>query len=174
MASPSQLLERPLSPHHFDRRHLLIAAATAAGAAGASLLLAHKAEASAAREIYTGLLSRTAAGGFDVVAYVTQGRPVEGTRAHAATWKDVAWRFASAEHRAAFLADPERYAPAYGGHCAWAAAQGYRAKGDPRHWRVVGGRLFLNYNAAVHRDWEKDIPRFIAAADANWPRLRQG
>jgi hypothetical protein len=148
-------------------------------ALGAGLLLAGalvglRPTMASARPFYTGLVSRTAAGGFDVVAHHLEGRALEGSRAIVTQWSGVFWRFASDEHRTAFNADPERFAPAYGGHCAWAAAEGYLAKGDPRHWRIVEGRLFLNYNAAVHRDWEKDIPRFIASADANWPRLKRG
>lgn len=70
-------------------------------------------------------------------------------------------------------AEPERFAPAYGVHCAWAAAQGYKAKGDPRHWKIVGGRLFLKDDAHVQKTWQTDIPGFIVSADGNWPRLRQ-
>jgi YHS domain-containing protein len=125
---------------------------------------------SAAQEggIYTGLLSRTGAGGHDVVAYFREGRPVRGVSRFSHEWRGATWRFASAANRDAFAANPAAYAPAYGGHCAWAAAQGYKAKGDPEHWRIVDGRLFLNYNADVQQKWEKDIPGFIAAADGSW------
>ena len=124
-------------------------------------------------EIYTDLVRGTGAGGFDVVAYVTVGRPVQGSVQFTHAWNGAVWRFANAANRDAFAAAPERFAPAYGGHCAWAAAQGYKAKGDPRHWKIVGGRLFLNYDASVQKTWETDIPGFIASADGNWPRLRQ-
>lgn len=124
-----------------------------------------------AGEIHTRGLSSTAAGGHDVVAYFTEGRPVPGEARFTHHWRGAAWRFSSAANRDAFAAGPERYAPAYGGHCAWAAAQGYRAAGDPRHWRIIDGRLFLNFNAEVHRNWERDIPGFIRAADGEWPRL---
>jgi hypothetical protein len=139
-------------------------------AAGATVLPAYvqKAQARAA-EIYTGILSNTAVGGHDPVAYVTQGRPVPGARDITLTWKGASWRFANAGNRETFRADPERYAPAYGGYCAWAVAQNYRAKGDPRHWKIVEGRLYLNYDAQVQATWEKDIPGFIRKADANWP-----
>jgi hypothetical protein len=119
-------------------------------------------------EIYTGTLSSLAAGGHDVVAYFTEGRPVEGSPAFTHRWKDATWRFASAAARDAFAAAPERYAPSYGGHCSWAASQGYRASGDPRQWRIVDGRLFFNYDARVHRTWLGDPPGFIRAADRNW------
>jgi YHS domain-containing protein len=118
--------------------------------------------------IYTGLLSRTGAGGHDVVADFREGKPVRGASRFTHEWRGATWRFATVANRDAFAANPEAFAPAYGGHCAWAAAQGYKAKGDPENWRIVDGRLFLNYNADVQRKWEKDIPGFIASADSKW------
>lgn len=112
-----------------------------------------------------------AAGGYDVVAYFARGEAVRGSRTHQARWNGATWRFSSAENRDAFVANPARYAPAYGGFCAWAAAENYLAPGDPRHWRIVDGRLFLNFNASVHRRWERDVPGNVARADANWPGL---
>lgn len=154
-----------MAPHFtFGRRPLLaMAAAAMIGSTGLSF--------AAGPEIYTGTLSSLAAGGYDVVAYFTEGRPVRGSAAHTHRWKGATWRFASAAAREAFAANPERYAPAYGGHCSWAASQGYRASGDPLQWRIVDGRLFLNYNASVHRTWLTDTAGFIRAADRNWPAL---
>ena len=94
--------------------------------------------------VYTGRFSDVALGGFDPVAYFTDGKPVEGSRQFAFTWKGATWRFAPQANLEAFSADPERYAPQYGGYCAWAAARNYLAPGDPRHWRILGGRLYLN------------------------------
>lgn len=111
--------------------------------------------------------------GYDPVAYFTQGQPVPGTAAHAAEWNGVTWHFASADNRAAFLADPDAFAPQYGGYCAWAVAEGYTAPIDPRAWRIVDGRLYLNFSPRIQRRWERDIPGFIARADANWPNLRR-
>jgi hypothetical protein len=70
-----------------------------------------------------------------------------------------------------FEANPERYLPAYGGYCAWAVAQGYLAKGDPQHWAIRDGRLYLNYNESVQDRWLKDTEGFIRQADANWPKI---
>jgi hypothetical protein len=109
--------------------------------------------------------------GTDVVAYATEGRPVPGSAAFAHEWQGATWRFASAAHRDRFAADPARHAPAYGGFCAWAVSEGYTAPIDPAAWKIVDGRLFLNYDRAVQRRWERDIPGRIARADANWPRL---
>ncbi|WP_137127962.1 YHS domain-containing (seleno)protein [Roseomonas sp. HF4] len=109
--------------------------------------------------------------GTDVVAYVTEGRPVAGRADFTHAWRGATWRFASAANRDRFAADPERYAPAYGGFCAFAVSEGYTAPIDPNAWRIVDGRLYLNYNRSVQRRWEQDIPGRITRADANWPRL---
>ncbi len=109
--------------------------------------------------------------GTDVVAYVTEGRPVPGRAEFIHAWRGATWRFASAANRDRFAADRERYAPAYGGFCAYAVSEGYTAPIDPAAWRIVDGRLYLNYDRSVQRRWERDIPGRIARADANWPRL---
>lgn len=109
--------------------------------------------------------------GTDVVSYFTEGRVVRGRAEHSAEWDGVRWLFANAANRERFVADPTAHAPAYGGFCAWAVSQGYTAPTDPAAWRIVEGRLFLNYDQNIQRRWERDIPRFIALGDANWPRL---
>ena len=112
--------------------------------------------------------------GTDPVAYFTDGRPVEGSAEFELEWNGATWRFSSAAHRDLFRADPQRYAPQYGGYCAWAVSQGYTASTDPEAWRIVDGKLYLNYSADVQRKWERDVAGFIAKADAAWPRLLAG
>jgi YHS domain-containing protein len=146
------------------RRTLLVAAIAFALAVGLG-----RSEA-AQPAIYTGLLSSTAVGGFDPVSF-HDGAPVAGSRSISTTWMGATWRFASEANKARFVATPEAFAPAYGGYCAWAVSQGYTAKGDPRHWKVVDGRLYLNYDANVQKTWEKDIPGHITKADGNWPKV---
>jgi len=108
--------------------------------------------------------------GYDPVAYHSEGRAVEGSSKHEVVWKDAKWRFASASNRDRFKADPERYAPRYGGYCAWAVSQGYTADVDPENaWNIVEGKLYLNYSVAIKKKWEKDIPGHIQKANANWP-----
>lgn len=122
-------------------------------------------------EIHRGFGSNVAVGGHDPVAYFTEGKPVRGQPQFKTIWKGAEWRFATAANLAAFQANPARYAPQYGGYCAWAVSQGYTAKGDPQHWKIVGGKLYLNYNADVQSKWEKNIPGFITSADKNWPKV---
>jgi YHS domain-containing protein len=121
--------------------------------------------------VYTGFLSNVAVGGYDPVAYFTDGRPVRGNAQFRTTFRGYEYRFASAEHLAAFQANPTRYLPQYGGYCAWAVAQGYTAAGNPQNWRIVDGRLYLNYNDEIQRRWEGNIPGFIASANTNWPSV---
>lgn len=127
--------------------------------------------AAAEPEIYTGLFSKLAVGGYDPVAYFKGGAPAEGSDRFTLDYKGATWRFASAENLAAFRTEPEKYAPQYGGYCAWAVAQGKTAKGDPLYWRIVGGKHYLNYNADVQKRWEADIPALVKAADGNWPKV---
>lgn len=122
-------------------------------------------------EIYQGLVSGVGAGGYDVVAYFAEGQAVRGDATHVHRWRDANWYFASPENRDRFAANPSRYAPQYGGHCAWAASQGYTAKGDPRNWDVVDGKLYLNFNGSIQRRWQRDIPGHISRANANWPGI---
>lgn len=109
--------------------------------------------------------------GTDPVAYFAQGAPVPGDPAITHDWNGATWRFASAAHRAAFASAPESYAPQYGGYCAWAVSEGYTASTVPEAWKIVDGRLYLNYSRRIQRRWERDIPGRIARADANWPEV---
>jgi len=119
--------------------------------------------------VHTAFLSNVGVGGYDPVAYFTDGRAVRGSTQHRIVHQGYEYRFASAEHLAAFRANPTRYLPQYGGYCAWAVSQNYTAHGNPLNWRIVDGRLYLNYNDEIQRRWERDIPGFIRAANVNWP-----
>ena len=123
----------------------------------------------ASPEIFTGLVKGIAVGGYDPVAYFAEHKPVQGKADITYSWKGATWRFASTQNRDAFKANPEKYAPQYGGYCAYAVSQGATAKGDPQTWKIVGGKLYLNLSPAVQKLWEKDILGYIRAADKNWP-----
>lgn len=107
--------------------------------------------------------------GADPVAYFTQGEYIPGDAAFRYEWSGSIWYFASDEHRALFAANPNAYAPEYGGFCAWAVSQGYTASIDPTAWKIVDGKLYLNYSQGVQTRWSRDIPGNIAKGDANWP-----
>jgi hypothetical protein len=107
--------------------------------------------------------------GYDVVAYFTDGAAVKGRPEFEHRWDNAVWRFASAAHRDEFARHPQRYAPQFGGYCAWAVSRGYTADIDPESWRVVDGRLYLNYSTRAQRMWEADIRGNIRKGEANWP-----
>jgi YHS domain-containing protein len=109
--------------------------------------------------------------GYDPVAYFTQSRPVKGSREFTHRWNGATWRFASAENRDRFAAEPEKYAPQYGGYCAYGVASGYAVKIEPDAWSLVDGKLYLNYDRSVQKTWQSDVPGHIRKADENWPRV---
>nr|WP_281422932.1 YHS domain-containing (seleno)protein [Thaumasiovibrio subtropicus] len=109
--------------------------------------------------------------GYDPVAYFSEGKALKGDKAWELEWKGADWRFSSQANLAAFKENPEKYAPQYGGYCAWAVSQGYTAKIDPEAWHIHDGKLYLNYNASVQSTWQQDIPGNIVKADQNWPQL---
>ncbi|MEQ8969294.1 MAG: YHS domain-containing (seleno)protein [Coleofasciculus sp. C1-SOL-03] len=109
--------------------------------------------------------------GTDPVAYFTEGQPLPGRAEFEYEWQGATWRFASAENRDLFANNPEQYAPEYGGYCAWAVSQGYTAPIDPNAWKIVDGKLYLNFNRQIQQRWEKDIPGHIAQANQNWPQV---
>ena len=111
--------------------------------------------------------------GYDPVAYFTQGKPVEGDSDFTHEWMDAKWYFASAANREAFAKNPERYAPQYGGYCAWAVSQNYTASTDPDAWKIVDGKLYLNYSKSVQEQWVAGgVETPIAQGDRNWPAIR--
>lgn len=137
-------------------------------AAGLLLVAAPQTALAEKAPIHTGLFSNTALGGYDAVSFF-EGTPVAGDKAYTLKWMGADFRFASQDNLEAFKADPERYVPQYGGYCAWAVSQGYTAKGDPKHWKIVDGKLYLNYNGDIQKKWETDISGHIKTADENWP-----
>lgn len=111
--------------------------------------------------------------GHDPVAYFTDGKPVRGRDDLRVERGGAAYLFASTEHRDAFSADPERYLPRYGGYCAFGVSRGYKADIDPAAFTIAGGKLYLNYNEAVRKEWLQDRDRLIAVADGRWPEVRE-
>lgn len=109
--------------------------------------------------------------GFDPVAYFTLGKPVKGDDAFMHVWKGAKWLFASAENRALFIADPERYAPQYGGYCAYGVARGRLVSIEPDKFAVINGKLYLNFNADVQAKWSLDPVRYITEANVRFPEL---
>ncbi|MEM6533017.1 MAG: YHS domain-containing (seleno)protein [Myxococcota bacterium] len=110
--------------------------------------------------------------GYDPVAYFTEGRPVKGSSEHSTKWSGATWHFSSAANLAKFKSAPERWAPQYGGWCAYAAAANRKAKTEPEAFTIVDGKLYLNYDLNIQKKWLADQAEFIRKADSNWPTLK--
>jgi len=128
--------------------------------------------AQSAPAIYT-TKDNLALSGYDAVSYFKDGKAVAGKREFSYKWMDTTWQFSSADNREAFKADPEKYAPQYGGYCAFGTAQGHLVSGDPQAWKVVDNKLYLNYNKDVQKFWLEDVPGNIQKADENYPKLHK-
>lgn len=106
--------------------------------------------------------------GYDPVAYFTDNKPIKGSKDFAYRWQGAEWRFASAAHRDSFAAAPEKYAPQYGGYCAYAVSQGGTADIDPDEFAVVNDKLYLNNNFIAQSLWDQDRKGHIVKGDGNW------
>ncbi len=107
--------------------------------------------------------------GYDAVAYFEDGQPQPGSAAFSHDWKGAVWLFASAAHRDAFATDPERYAPQFGGYCAYAVSKGHALEARPEIWSIVDDKLYLNLGPGAQSLWREDVPGNIARATSNWP-----
>ena len=150
-------------------RYLLIAAALAAP-------LTVVAPALADGGVFVGVEGENiAVGGYDAVSYFQgDGAPVPGDARFTVVHDGAEFQFSSQRNADAFAADPDAYAPQYGGHCAWAMSRGSLAPGDPTLYKIVDGKLYLNFNEQVQRTWLGDIDGFIAKADPAWAAIPDG
>jgi hypothetical protein len=111
--------------------------------------------------------------GYDPVAYFTLSKPVKGLAQYSHDRMGARWWFMNSENRDMFAADPQRYAPQFGGYCSWAVSQNYTADIDPDAWKIVDGKLYLNYNQSIQKKWEQDLTKRIEDANRNWPGLHK-
>jgi YHS domain-containing protein len=120
-------------------------------------------------------VNKTSAGaalkGYDPVAYFTEGKPVKGLSEFQHEWMGAKWYFLSAANRDLFIANPEKYAPRYGGYCAYAVSKGHTADISPSAWKIVDGKLYLNNGWVAEKLWKRNIPENIDKADRNWPKI---
>lgn len=110
--------------------------------------------------------------GYDPVGYFTQSQPVKGLKEFSFTHAGQIWYFASAENLEVFKSNPEKYAPQFGGYCAYGMSRGYKAKTEPDAWTIVNGKLYLNYNTDVRNVWNEKQSEFIEKASVNWPTVK--
>jgi YHS domain-containing protein len=110
--------------------------------------------------------------GFDTVAYFAENGAVQGKPEFEFVWNGAKWLFANAENLEKFKANPEQFAPQFGGYCSFAVSKGYTADGDPNAWKIVDGKLYLNYSPKVKEMWEKEQEQRIKDGEKNWQEFK--
>jgi YHS domain-containing protein len=110
--------------------------------------------------------------GYDPVSYF-EGSPAKGNENYSYLWKDATWYFASDDNLSKFKSDPEKYAPQFGGYCAFGMANGYKAATEPDAWTIVDDKLYLNYNVDVRSKWSEKRDSLINTAEVNWPSVKR-
>lgn len=110
--------------------------------------------------------------GYDPVSYHTLGEAQQGDADISYEWKDATWRFASEEHKKLFVANPEKYAPAYGGHCANGLATDHKVDGNPELWRMIDGKVYLFFAPRGRKRWASNTDQWIQDANATWAKLK--
>jgi YHS domain-containing protein len=122
-------------------------------------------------EIYTGFFSNNAIKGYDTVAYFTEEKAVQGNKKYQYEWKGAKWHFSSQKNLDLFTENPEKYAPQYGGWCAYAVSQNTTASIEPDQFTLVNGKLYLNYDRKINKKWLANKEQYIVDADKNWPKI---
>lgn len=110
--------------------------------------------------------------GYDAVAYFTQSKPVMGSKDYSYAWNNATWYFSSKENLDAFKKEPQKYAPQFGGYCAYGLSQGHKAPTDPDAWTIVENKLYLNYNKDVQKMWKAKMDDYIKQAEKNWTEIK--
>jgi len=119
------------------------------------------------------LVNGEAIRGYDAVAYFKESKPVKGKKEFSTSWHGANWLFASKENKDTFLANPEKYAPQFGGYCSYGTADSHKAPAQPDAWSIVDDKLYLNYNKDVQVIWRKDQNEMIEKANKNWPEVKK-
>jgi YHS domain-containing protein len=110
--------------------------------------------------------------GYDPVAYFVDNAAVEGTKQFMYSWQGTEWHFKNQANLDAFKANPEKYAPQFGGFCAYGASQDHKSPTEPAAFTIVNDKLYLNYNLKVKALWIKDTKGNIEKAEGNWVTLK--
>ena len=110
--------------------------------------------------------------GYDPVAFFTDSKPVMGSEKFSYSWNGATWLFSNQQNLQRFKANPEKYAPQYGGYCAYGASKGRKVPSEIDTWTIFNNKLYLNYNQDVKETWVKDEPGYIQKADKQWPELK--
>lgn len=111
--------------------------------------------------------------GYDPVAYFTESKAVMGDKMFSYKWSGADWHFTNEKHLSMFKENPEKYAPCYGGFCAYGVSDDHLSSTDPTAWTIVDGKLYLNYNTGVKKLFNKKLNENIMKAEKNWPGLNK-
>ena len=111
-------------------------------------------------------------GGYDAVSYFTENAAVEGSAEFTAVHNNAIYYFSSSDNRDLFNANPEKYAPQYGGFCAYGAAIGAKFPVDPTVFAIVDNKLYVNNSANVSKLWNAKQAKAIELADQKWPTIK--
>jgi YHS domain-containing protein len=122
-------------------------------------------------EVYT--TKEGAIDGYDPVAFFKEQKPMKGNKEFVYDWNGAKWYFSSQANLNEFKANPEKYAPQYGGYCAYGTADGHKAPIKVHTWTVVNDKLYFNYNQDVKKLWNKNQKELILKADKNWPTVKK-
>lgn len=136
-----------------------------------AMTLVFTTQAFATPPVYTSFFGGVAVSGYDAVTYFTENKAVKGDSQYSIEYKDVEWHFSSQANLEVFKNNPGKYAPQYGGYCAWAVAHNDTAKGDPLQWTIHNNKLYLNYNSDIQNQWLKDKAALITKANSYWPAV---
>lgn len=111
--------------------------------------------------------------GYDPVAYFLQQKAIEGADAFSFDWNGAKWKFISQANVDSFKLAPEKYAPQYGGYCAYGCSEGHKSPTDPNAWTIIDNKLYLNYSLKVKEWWIKDTTSRIKSANEYWEKQSQ-
>jgi YHS domain-containing protein len=130
-------------------------------------------DAQEAEVVNTGYFGDIAIRGYDPVAYFTENKAVQGSAEFSHKWLGATWHFATAQNRELFVREPLKYAPQYGGHCADGVSLGTITTNiDPKAWRIIDGKLYLNYDPGAADGFEKN-PTKVVDSQKYWPEVKQ-
>jgi hypothetical protein len=164
-------MSKSLSKSALRRNVLSLLALGFVGLVGAGQAQAAEPPINTLRNSLFGGRTDTAINGFDTVAYFTASKPVRGLDGFVTEWMGAKWKFSTQANLDLFKTSPEKYAPQYGGYCAYGVAQGNLVKVDPDQFTIREGKLYLNYDADIQAKWLKDPAGFNKLADSKFQTL---
>jgi YHS domain-containing protein len=110
--------------------------------------------------------------GYDPVAYFTDGKPVQGVVEYEMVFDGQRYRFANAQHRDLFKANPDKYAPQFSGLCAMNLSRGVKRESDPHNWVISNGNLYVFASETGQQNFMKDTAGYTAKANSEWKTLK--